>query len=150
MLAVLAIHERVEGAVLVALPDWRTAAHGYEQQPLIPGGAERSHRTFCVALPTTAWNAGRQHRDQPQYCSTLMRVRWLYRIRVEARSQDYRDALDAEAVLLQTVLATTQLPELSCQLVGDLSRAELSSETGPMLLGNMDFVIHHSVNLGGI
>jgi hypothetical protein len=143
------IHRRVQAAIAGALPSWYPSRHSYEDLPSVPDGAEVAHQSYAVALPTSEWQAGRQPRSRTegQQTSTELRVRWLYRIRVEARDTDYRAALDAEVDLLRAILATGGDRELHVQLAGPVSRRDLSSATGPMLLGELDFVIHHQIAL---
>lgn len=143
------IHRRVQAAIAGALDGWYPSRHSYEDLPSVPDGAEVSHQSYAVALPSSEWQPGRQPRSRTegQHTGTELRVRWLYRIRVEARDTDYRAALDAELALLRAILATGEDRELRVQLAGPASRRDLTSATGPMLLGELDFTVYHQIAL---
>lgn len=149
MLDVAEVHARVEAAVAGALPSWRVSAHAWEDLPSIPDGAERSHLTYAVATSSTRWLAGRQLRavDTLQYCETVIEVRWLHRLRVEARSADYRAALDAEIALVRAIVAAGSNPELQLVLTESARRRELPPPTGPYLLGDLTLTALHHVTL---
>lgn len=146
MLTVDSVFSRV-GTALASLSGWRPTVRTFEAFPSADGGAERDHKTYAIATPATRLLQGRQ--GASNQARTDLVVRYLYRIRPTDRDTDYAAALVAEAALRAAVLGTTRNPELRVQIpVGtDAIRRELPSGTGPMLLGELPFVVFHSLPL---
>ena len=136
---------------LAGLTGWYASRHGYEDFASVPDGAELSHQSYSIALLATVPLAGRQRLSASEAGTlhrTDLRVRWLYRVRVEQRDTDYAAALAAEDTLRAAVLATRQSPALRISLGGDgAERRELPSSTGPMLLGELAFNVVHAIPL---
>ena len=149
MLTVASLFDRVSTA-LGGLSGWYPSRHGFEEFARVPDGAERSHQSFVVAVPSSVPLAGRQplsssvgtmHRSE-------LAVRWLYRLRVEDRVGDMALALAAEATLRNAVLATGPNPDLRIALAPEgATRQELDPSTGPMLLGELRFLVRHAIPL---
>lgn len=149
MLAPSVIHSRIQAAIATALPTWYPSVRGASEFERVLDGAERSHLSYSVEIPLTTWSEGRQPLSATEGChvATSVVVRWLYRLRPEARDADYRLALDAEITLLRAVVGVGGSPELRVQIASDLERVELGSDTGPMLLGRMRYVVYHQIAL---
>lgn len=153
MLSVRAIRTRVVAHLAeslgVAVPAWNLSRHSFEamDRAATKDGADVAHMSYAVSTPSTLWAVGRQRREAPQHTHTKLHVRWLYRLRVEDHDGDYAEALDAEALLLKAVLATPSNPQLHVQLDDSVTRRVLPAETGPFLLGEIHFVVHHGTAL---
>lgn len=139
--------DHLAGTLGVGAPAWNLSRHSFEalERAGTLDSADVAHMSYAVHTPRTVWMAGRQRGAAPSQVGTDLHVRWLYRLRVEDYDGDYADALDAEARLLETVLATPTDPQLQVQIPeGDgASRRTLSSETGPFLLGEIHFRVYH-------
>lgn len=140
------LHRRVCTAILAALPAWHASQRTHDDFSRGLDGAEIAHLGFSVALPASEWRDG-AGRDAFAFVSTQVSVRYLYLLRPEERDAAYREGLDAEAAMVRAVLGTPGLAALKIQLAGPVRRQELSTTTGPMLLGTLDFVCHHTVAL---
>lgn len=138
-------------STLAGLTGWYASRHGYEDFTAVPDGAEISHQSYSIALLSTVPLAGRQRLSATEAGTlhrTDLRVRWLYRVRVEQRDTDYASALTAESALRAAVLATAQSAPLRITLGEDgAERRELPASTGPMLLGEIAFTVVHAVPL---
>jgi hypothetical protein len=144
------IFVRLQAQLQAGLPDWRPSRHSYELLETAPDGAELAHRTWSVQLAETIPQAGRQALTTTgHHCLSLVGLRWLYRLRVEVRDEDYAGALVDELRVLQAALATDRDPELRLQLASSLTRREVQTTTGPLLLGEMRFQVPHQVALTG-
>lgn len=149
MLTVSDVFDRVRDA-LGGLSGWYASAYPYEDMPSVLDGADKSHQTYSVAVPSSVPLAGRQvlSASVGTQHRTDLRVRWLYRLRVGNRDDDLQAALTAEAVLRNAVLATAKNPQLRITLAPEgATRRELPASTGPMLLGEMHFHVFHSIAL---
>lgn len=65
-----------------------------------------SHHAFSVGCPDSAVNSrdGKQGLSDGFLASTTVEVRWAHRLRGDAQSSDYDDALDAEEDLVKAVV----------------------------------------------
>lgn len=157
VLSVKAIRGRVLDHLAATLgPDagapggaWSPSRHSFEgmTREAVRDAADVAHQSYAVATPSTMWAVGRQGRGRPQHTATKVHVRYLYRLRVEDYDGDYADALDAEIRLLHAVLSTPSDPQLAVQLDDGVSRRTLDAGTGPYLLGELHFVVHHPTAL---
>jgi hypothetical protein len=151
MLAVSAVLARVDDGIATALgaSGWRPSTQTWDAFAALGDGAG-AHLAYVVATPKTRAVEGLRQPREIIPVKTDLRVRWLHRLRAGARREDYREALDAETVLLQTILAISRAPELRIVVASDgIERRELAASSGGYLLGEIAAIVSHEINPGG-
>lgn len=129
--------------------EWFHSNHSPDAFEDASDGAERVHQAFCVWLPDTAFQEGRQPRrgSGPAFLITEVRIRYLYRIRPGNRTADYTSALEAEDTILRAMMNAPTVPPFHAIVSAPIIRRELPSNTGHLLLGELTFAVPHSISV---
>lgn len=130
-------------------PDgWRESRYVVDLFPT--DGRDMSHLCFAVGVPATQTDprdrqSGRGGAvERGTQANSTVLVRWGFRLRADAQVEDYSDALNAEATLVATVLATDPNPGLSLT-VTRMSRGVAGD--GTLFVGAVEFLAVHRLSL---
>jgi len=128
---------------------WRESSYPLELMPLDPRADQ--HRAWAVAIPTTL--PDRQDRQRGRgavaryaEATSTVQVGWSWWLRPDAVALDYAEALGAEAVLVAHALTVQSDPALT-PILGSMRRRVLDGDGGALLLGVVEFEVHHLVPL---
>lgn len=132
-------------ASLAALEGWTESNHppdrfGRDSRPL-------QHRCFAAAVPTTSVDDPRHRRavGAGAMANTTLSIRWSWNLRVEAVVADTTAALEAQALLVSTLLGTIVRDGLSSVTL--TSATNSSTTEGTYLVGELTFRIYHRLPL---
>lgn len=142
------IYDRVV-AQLRTCDGWAQSKHPAEYLRDHVDAADVVSRVWAVSVPTTTPLASRQGRTpgSAMHAQSSIVVGWLYRLRVEAISDDYARALAAEDVLRIAALGVGASPELSVRLDEgrEIERLVLQPASGPLVYGTLRFLATHQI-----
>jgi hypothetical protein len=147
MLAVRELHQRLDHGLAATLgAPWHPSIVTWDDFATAADGAQRAHLAFVVAVPRSiSIETGRRSRPgEPLLVRSEVRIRWMHRLRAGVRSDDYREALDAEATILTAAMSVVRSAELVPEL-RDTARSELPSTTGGYLLGEIELSVLHTI-----
>jgi len=142
-----AIRSRLQTALLAALGSaWAVSRHSYDVFPDGRDSRELEHKAFAIGLPQSRpiQGGGRQASAVGVYSGTVVGIRFSFRLRVDAVSADYNEALDAEHLIVQHGVrlkeGASANPELGPAL---LSIDRTTSPDGLHFLGHVQFLVPH-------
>jgi hypothetical protein len=120
---------------------WRESPIAF---PLFPSPAAQDfhHRTYAVGLPSTSAGAGRQRSAEGAMSTTSVVVRYVCRLRPDAGSADYVEAVESEEELVRVIAAGLERsPDLELRLVGTSRSAVIGEAAG--YLGEIRYEARH-------
>lgn len=152
-LSLSALRSRIAAAIVETLgaDGWRQSSMVYD---LFPGQDSRqvAHLAFAVGVPGTVPTAGDRQNSRggattkATLATTVVSVRWTHRLRADGpQISDYDDALDAEQILLNTIMSTDTNPDLAIKL-GRIPIRTAAGD-GTTFLGQLDFEVLHRLAL---
>lgn len=142
------LRSRIEAQITSALgsasPAWVPSAMAFDA---FPGGDldDQQALAFAVGLPSSDVIGGRTAPGRQVAVSTVVGVRWTYRLRSDTHVADYDAALGQEVELVQAVTATTGDRGPAAELVR-IERG-IAAEDAELFIGTVMFRVFHQYPL---